>query len=137
MVLLAPGRSARECVRTPGLPPARLPYGKEKRKNRYAKPILSVPTTLFSTHRARLAPPPTCTRSTCLQPRRLSKPIPSVPASLSSTPHATTHPAFHVHRICPPPTSPAPCTSDPPITSSPLHPAQHQLQQRKNKLLKQ
>ena len=66
-------------------PPLASHMEKKKRENRYAKPILSVPTPLSSTHRARLAPPPTCTGSTCLQPRRLPKPIPSVPASLSST----------------------------------------------------
>jgi hypothetical protein len=40
-----------------------------------------------------------------------------------------------MHGICPPPTSPAPSTSDSPIASSPLHPAQHQLQQQKKQAI--
>ena len=65
------------------------------------------------------------------------KPIPSVPASLSSTLRATTHPASHMHGICPPPTSPAPAPRIRPSPAHPYTPPSTSCNNKKNKLLKQ
>jgi hypothetical protein len=64
-VLLTPGRPVRECVRRRAFPPLALHIENKKKKIRFAKPIMSVPTSLPSTRRTRLALSPTCTGSTC------------------------------------------------------------------------
>ncbi|KAG0529816.1 hypothetical protein BDA96_05G129900 [Sorghum bicolor] len=126
MVLLTPGRPAHECVRTPGLRPRSPPKWKE---NRYAKPILSVPAPLSSTHRARLAPLsrardlPTPNLATPLSRSRPSPcPFPPLPMQRLTLPPTCTGSARHQPRLRPPTPSIRPLLAHPytpPTTNCP------------------